>query len=105
VPAPIITTAAAARQRANFRDLAGAASNADFWLLFFVFMLAIGPGIMAQQNLPEMVHVARQLQRRRCSPASTIRQVDDLPGNCHASALCCRCSLCLARLGACLPAS
>ena len=53
--------------------------NLDFWLLFAVFMLAIGPGIMAQQNLPELV-----LSRANYTDAvlhGEHIEVDDLPGN------------------------
>jgi MFS family permease len=53
--------------------------RADFWLLFFVFLFAIGPGIMAQQNLPEIV-ISRADYNATVLAGQPIRQ-DELPGN------------------------
>jgi MFS family permease len=53
--------------------------HADFWLLFFVFFFAIGPGIMAQQNLPEIV-ISRADYNATVLAGDPIRQ-DELPGN------------------------
>lgn len=53
--------------------------HGDFWLLFFVFMFAIGPGIMAQQNLPEII-ISRAEYSEAVLAGEPIRQ-DALPGN------------------------
>lgn len=53
--------------------------NLDFWLLFACFMFAIGPGIMAQQNLPELV-LSRADYTEAVLHGEHI-EVDDLPGN------------------------
>jgi MFS family permease len=59
--------------------------NADFWLLFAMFMLAVGPGIMAQQNLPELV-LSRANYTEAVLGGARI-EVDDLPGNTSVASL------------------